>query len=170
MGCGKTTVGKILANEFEYQFVDLDQMIEKNANACIQDIFKNLGEEEFRKMEHQSLLELSGSNNQVVATGGGAPCFFDNMEIMNNSGITVYIKMTPLELTHRLINLPLESREKRPLIARKDENEILEYIEKTLEIREPVYSIAKVITLGHTMSPENLANRIKNALDCVNMH
>ena len=170
MGCGKTTIGKLLANEFGYDFTDLDTAIELLQEKSIAEIFASEGEERFREIEHETLKTLTSKNNLVLSTGGGAPCFHNNMQLMSNSGVTIYIKMSAQDLTDRLLNLPEESRLKRPLIASKSPVELFKYIDKTLEIREQYYSLAKVTTIAHSMSPEELAHRIKNALDCVDVH
>ncbi len=170
MGCGKTTIGKMLAAEYGFEFIDLDTAIELLHEKSIAEIFATEGEERFREIEHETLKTMISNDNFILSTGGGAPCFHDNMSIMNNNGITVYLKLTPQELTDRLYSLPEESRMKRPLIAGKSPIELYNFITKTLEKREPIYSLAKVTTHAYTMTPEELAHRIKNALDCVNVH
>ena len=95
MGCGKTTIGKRLAKSLGWDVIDMDSRIENRYRKTIPDIFASEGEESFRKKERFILEELSSLENVVVSTGGGAPCFFDNIDVMNSSGLCVYIRMTP---------------------------------------------------------------------------
>ena len=93
MGAGKTTIGRDLANSMNFKFIDLDEYIEKKENSTVFDIFNKKGEKHFRQLEHYSLKELILLNNIVIATGGGTPCFFDNISIMNKYGLTIYINV-----------------------------------------------------------------------------
>ena len=95
MGSGKTTVGKKLAKSLSLSFIDLDDFIQNKYRKTIADIFAEQGEEEFRKIECRALTEVSEIEDVVISTGGGAPCFFDNMNIMNNAGVTLYIEVEP---------------------------------------------------------------------------
>ncbi|PIF03266.1 MAG: shikimate kinase, partial [Draconibacterium sp.] len=101
MGCGKSTLGKKLAQKLEMQFIDMDCFIEERNYKSIAQIFEGYGEETFRKKEQKALKELSEFTNVVIATGGGAPVFFDNIEVMNQTGITIFIDVTTEELVKR---------------------------------------------------------------------
>ncbi len=140
MGCGKTTVGKRLAHLINYQFFDLDEMIVAKNGISIASLFEKEGEESFRILEAQALTEIFNKHKVVVATGGGAPCFFDNMERMNQHGVTIYIKLTPKALKDRLKN----AKEQRPLLKNKTEDALMDYIEQMLQKREPFYQKAQV--------------------------
>lgn len=139
MGCGKTTLGKKVANQLKYDFIDLDQLIEKRAYLTINEIFTKKGEEFFRVLEKQLLIELSLSENTVVAVGGGTPCYFTNMEIMNQTGETFYFQRPVKELFNRIVN----ARDNRPLVKDKSEEELLVYIEDLLNKREAFYLKSK---------------------------
>ena len=139
MGCGKTTLGKKVANQLKYDFIDLDQLIEKRAYLTINEIFTKKGEEFFRVLEKQLLIELSLSENTVVAVGGGTPCYFTNMEIMNQTGETFYFQRPVKELFNRIVN----ARDNRPLVKDKSEEELLVYIEDLLNKREVFYLKSK---------------------------
>ena len=145
MGCGKTTLGKHLATETGFTFVDLDGFIEQKYHKTVAEIFSELGQDKFREIETAALSEVALFENVVIATGGGAPCFFNNMEIMNNAGLTVYIKMTPAQLAERLEH---SRAGKRPLIAGKSGPELLEFIENGLSQREQYYLQAKFLVAG----------------------
>ncbi len=141
MGAGKTTVGRVLAKELGLQFYDLDWYIETRFCKKVSDIFAAEGEEGFRKKERAMLHEVAEFENVVIALGGGAPCFFDNMEYINQQGDTIYLKGTPDVLYQHL----LMAKGKRPLLEGKTKEELKEYIQESLEKREPFYSKAKNI-------------------------
>ncbi len=134
MGSGKTTLGKQLAQKLNYNFIDTDQTIEELIGIDIPTLFQTKGEDYLRNLEHR-LIETIKVKNTVIATGGGMPCFYDNMEQLNQIGITVYLKYSPEELFERLAN----DTYKRPLIANKSKEELYQYIEETLKKREPFY-------------------------------
>jgi shikimate kinase len=102
MGCGKSTIGKRLAKEKRWAWLDTDRFIENRFRKSISDIFSEYGEEKFREIEHKILLEVSEYENVVISTGGGMPCFYNNMEIMNATGTTIYLKLDEKTLFSRL--------------------------------------------------------------------
>ena len=140
MGAGKTTIGKRFASKIGYQFIDLDDYIEKKNKHSIDSIFRLVGEEGFRKVENKALLEVSLLKKTVISTGGGTPCFFDNITIINNTGTSIYLKYSSKFLHHRLTR----AKKKRPLIEEKKDN-LLNYIEEILNIRDPYYLRAHYI-------------------------
>ena len=168
MGSGKTTVGKRLAISLSLSFIDLDDFIQNKYRKTIAELFAEIGEEEFRKIESKTLREVSEIEDVVISTGGGAPCFFDNMKIMNNAGITLYIEAEPEELAARL----LASKTVRPLIVSKSEDELIPFIRKHLSQRERYYKSAQIIY--HTdkmitkedinLTIEGIEERLKNKL------
>ena len=98
MGCGKSSIGRPLAKRLGLKFVDMDTEIERRCGVSVQQFFADRGEEAFRRLERELLRELTSAEDTVVATGGGVPCFFDNMELMNGAGVTVYFKLAPEKL------------------------------------------------------------------------
>ena len=102
MGSGKSTAGRKLASQLNWSFIDLDEKIQKMEGMKIPDIFSIKGEPYFRKLETQALQELKLETNTVISTGGGTPCFGDNMDFMLDFGLTIYIRMTPVSLKNRL--------------------------------------------------------------------
>jgi shikimate kinase len=156
MGSGKTTAGYKLASRLGYRFIDLDRQIEENEKMSINDIFSKYGESWFRQKEASVLRTLEDIDNIVVSTGGGLPCHAENMAWMNNHGITVYLKMTAEALFQRL----LKAHKERPLLKDKTNAELLNYIMKTLEQREPAYSLAQYTVEGKNLDVDNLRNLI----------
>lgn len=141
MGSGKTTVGKKLAAYLSLSFIDLDHFIEGKYMKTIPQLFEEFGEEKFRKIESVALQEVTAFEDVVVSTGGGTPCFYDNMEVMNNSGVTVYIEADAEELTNRL----MASKGVRPLIKGKSREELLPFVAEHLAERDHFYNEAKII-------------------------
>lgn len=141
MGSGKSTAGRKLASQLNWSFIDLDEKIQKMEGMKISDIFSMKGEPYFRKLETQALHELKLESNAVISTGGGTPCFGDNMDFMLSSGLTVYIRMTPISLKKRLEG----SAEGRPLLKEIDRKDLQKYITAKLAEREKWYSRAEII-------------------------
>ena len=148
MGCGKSTVGKILARKLDMEFVDTDSIIEDLFRTPINEYFKFLGEEKFRETERKTLEEVIKHDDLVVSTGGGLPCFNNNIDIMNEKGFTIYLKLSPAALFHRLIN----SKRKRPLLTGMKDEELKTYIETKLKEREETYNKAKLIYSGESIN------------------
>lgn len=136
MGAGKTTAGKSLAKKLNWTFCDLDHYIESRYQKTISQIFEIYGEEKFREIEKKMLEEVSDFENIIIATGGGTPCFHNNIETMKMKGLTIYLHATPEVLGKRLIL----AKEKRPLIANKSEEELIDFINKTLLVRDVHYN------------------------------
>ena len=139
MGCGKSTLGRRLSEYLGLQFVDMDHYIEMRNHKTIPQIFAEEGEPEFRKKERKALEELSEFTDTVIATGGGAPCFFDNVDLMNETGKTIYLNIDPAILAERL----LKSKTERPLIQGKSREELITFIDETLKKRNRYYKQAK---------------------------
>ena len=156
MGCGKSTFGKRLAKKLDCPFVDLDDEIEQRAGKSIDELFKMEGESVFRKMEQEALLDTIIHKKAVIATGGGTPCFEDNMEFMNAEGVTVYLRMSPLSITHRLEN----AKKIRPLVHGRKGEELNEFIKKTLSARESYYLQSHCIIKGETVKPDQVISLI----------
>jgi len=144
MGSGKSTAGRKLASQLNWSFIDLDEKIQKMEGMKIPDIFSVKGEPYFRKLETQALQELKLETNTVISTGGGTPCFGDNMDFMLASGLTIYIRMTPVSLKNRLEG----SADGRPLLKKIDRKDLLEYITSKLAEREKWYLRAEIIFDG----------------------
>ncbi len=141
MGCGKTTLGKALAQKLNYKFIDLDAWFEEQNKTTIAEYFEVHGETKFREKEHEFIIESQKLTNTIISTGGGAACFYNNIKVMNQSGTTIYVKLSPQSLMNRLQN----ETTTRPLIANKTNNDLLAFIEQKLSEREPFYTQAQVV-------------------------
>ena len=152
MGVGKTTIGKKLAKRLGLDFIDLDSVIADGEYASIPQIMENIGEHYFRTIEQQYLEEVAKKENVLISTGGGAPCFFNNMEVVNGSGVSVYLKMDVKSLVNRLKN----GMDTRPLLKGKTPEELVGFITSHLANREKFYTKAKITFDALNMNPERL--------------
>jgi len=139
MGSGKTTIGKALSKETGMMFYDLDWYIESRMRKSVSQLFAERGEEAFRKIEYNMLHEVAEFENVIISCGGGTPCFFDNMEYLNQQGDVCYLKAEPEVLYKHLLMAKVE----RPLLKGKSPDELIAYIQEHLKEREPYYSKAQ---------------------------
>jgi shikimate kinase len=156
MGCGKTTLGRKLAAKLGYALIDLDHQIESITGGTVADYFSANGEDAFRKLESNTLKTYDYAENSVISTGGGTPCYFDNMDWMNENGITVYIEMSAISLAKRLE----KGMAKRPLLNNLTEEEVIRFIEEKLAERETYYKKAAVILNGMSLTADMVREAI----------
>lgn len=157
-GCGKSFIGKKLARYLNFDFVDLDDAFEEAYHLSIADFFKKYGENAFRQCEQKVLNDNLLKDNVVLALGGGTPCFGQNMQHIVENCFTVYVKMSPLSLHHRLQN----AKRVRPLTQNLNSEELMNYIEKTLARREEFYNQANVCVKGENFDLEALLSIINS--------
>jgi shikimate kinase len=160
MGSGKTTAGKKLASLLGWSFIDLDKRIEEYAGKTIPEIFSQSGEDYFRIIETQLLRNLKMCTKTVISTGGGTPCYIDNMDYMIETGLTIYLKLTPAELKGRLSH----SKGKRPLIKDLDQNELTSFIKEKLAVREKWYERSEITMDGIDFDINLLISHVKSSL------
>ena len=163
MGAGKTTFGKVLASRMNYKFYDLDKEFEKKYKITVDLFFKKYGEKLFRELEYNLLLSTGNLENAVISTGGGTPCFYNSMDWIKKNGTSIYLNLPPKVLFDRLSN----AKKKRPLVAEKNDGELLVYIEEKLKEREPFYRKADLIISGISLSVDSVISII-NRLNQIN--
>ncbi|MFZ4863771.1 shikimate kinase [Sphingobacterium sp. Mn56C] len=140
MGSGKTTWGKKLAAKLDIPFVDLDHEIVASMGMSIPEYFEKFGEEKFRLLERE-FLQKQEQREAIISTGGGTPCYYDNMEWITQHGLALYLYHTPKSLWARLSKSDVN---KRPLLKGFSEDELLTFIENKLEERAPFYEQAQL--------------------------
>lgn len=158
-GSGKSTVGGELSRLLNLPFIDTDSYIARKTGSTVSRIFEKYGEARFRELESETLEEIAKLPATVIATGGGMPCFNDNMEKMNRLGLTVYLKTTPETLCERLA-----VGSHRPLLAGKTAEELHIYVIETLRRREPYYEQAHIVLNTFREPAKLLAERIVESL------
>ena len=152
MGCGKSTLGKKLATLMKVPFYDLDSIVEHQTEMSVSEIFSTFGESGFRDIESACLKNLSTETNVVISCGGGTPCYGDNMDYMNNNGMTVYIKIPDDIIASRLFH----SENKRPLLPYQSREILKEHVSKMMLTREVFYNRARLIVEGINLNPNDL--------------
>jgi shikimate kinase len=161
MGSGKSTTGKKLASLLGWSFIDLDTKIEEDCGKTIPEIFFQFGEDHFRKIETNVLQSLKTAKNTVISTGGGTPCFGNNMDFMLDTGLTIYLKLTPNQLKKRLSG----SHGERPLIKEIGDSDLLGYIEEKLAERENWYNRAAIIVDGFNIDKTTLLKLVRKSIE-----
>lgn len=139
MGAGKTTVGKALAAELGLRFYDLDWYIESRMRKTVAQLFAEQGEEGFRRIERNMLHEVAEFEGVLISCGGGTPCFYDNMQYINQQGLTLYLKASP-EVLYKHLKM---GKSVRPLLLNKTPEEVQRFISEQLKAREQFYTRAQ---------------------------
>jgi shikimate kinase len=140
MGCGKSYIGRKIAPNLGYEYIDMDKFIETQQAMSIKQIFDEKGESYFRNLEHEFLLNIDSSQNLVISTGGGVPCFFNNIQIMNEKGLTIYLNRNKELVLSRL----KKGIDKRPLLQNLNEEELSQFYDQKLADRKQYYEQAKI--------------------------
>lgn len=153
MGSGKTTLGKKLSRLADVPFIDLDQRIEETSGMSISDYFELHGENAFRDLEEKTLKSIAPDAGAFISTGGGAPCYRDNIDWMNRHGLTLYLDLNPKVILSRLIT---SDRSTRPLLSNMDDKQLLSYIHDKLEERSTFYKKARIHINPLKLSPKNM--------------
>ena len=157
-GSGKSTLGRELAILLKLTIVDTDTEIIKNEGKSIEAIFEQLGENYFRNKEQELLHTLMEKMDLLVSTGGGLPCFFDNIDFINKKGISIFIDV-PIETIHRrLIGQRIHNR---PMLQGKTDEEVLAFLKQKYEERFPFYSKATLHIKGSTIRAKDIIEALK---------
>jgi shikimate kinase len=158
MGAGKSTAGKKLSGRLKHHFIDTDTEFEGEYGMTPAEAIKNYGEVHFREREHRLFRKLvDGSDDFVMATGGGLPCFYNHMELINSHGISVYIRMSPKSLFHRLSDSP----NMRPLLKNLEGEDLIRKITDQLKSREDFYKQADIIVKGENLDINTLIEEVE---------
>lgn len=157
MGTGKTAVGKILADKLSKEFVEMDQLIERQENKKIKDIFAENGQDHFRKLENKLLKKISSQSDLVVSCGGGVVCNQDNLDILQNTGYVFSLSASPNSIFERI-----KGSNHRPLLNVADP---LERIKELLEARKPFYKKAGIKIDTDNLSVQDVAEYILKLLE-----
>ena len=158
MASGKSSAGKKLANKMGLPFIDLDDYIEEKYNTTIRLLIYDKGMDKFREIEKESLETIVKQNeNIVISTGGGTPCYFDNMKLMNDSGVTIYLEVDIPTLVDRLMH----AKKDRPLIWGKSREDLTVYAKDLLAKRQNDYAKAKYSINGKNLKIDSLVELIK---------
>jgi shikimate kinase len=161
-GCGKTTLGKELAEALKIPFVDLDAEIEKREEMPVREIFRKRKEEYFRKSESTELERWCQSTREfVMATGGGAPVFFDNIGKINGAGKSVFLDVSAREIANRILLTPLEER---PLFANANKESLKDQIEFMRSQRLQFYNKAHLTITGDSISVAEMIEKIRTEI------
>lgn len=161
MGSGKSTVGKQLASKLGFTHLDLDDFFEETYRISIMDFFKKYDETAFRRIETKMLQKTLELTNHVISTGGGTPCFNDNMELINRNGLSVYIRMHPKSLFTRLKN----AKRPRPRTTALNDEALMQRILDDLEVREQFYQTAAIDFKGENIDVNALAGEVARRLN-----
>ncbi|HMU25714.1 MAG: shikimate kinase [Bacteroidetes bacterium] len=138
MGTGKSYWGQVWSKKYQLPFINLDARVEEKENGKVLDIFEQKGEDYFRKVEAECLRATASTERAIIACGGGTPCALDNMQWMNENGITLLLEASPAEVFE---NIKRETRS-RPLLKDKNEGELIFFIEKLMAERKAFYDRA----------------------------
>lgn len=160
MGAGKTTIGKALAKQMNLSFIDLDHYIENRFHKTIRELFRDKGEAVYREIERKLLIEVCEFEDVVISTGGGVPCFFDNMQYIKSKGRTVYLKASPQELAYRVG----PNNFTRPTLAGRSGKELTEFISRSLQERSSFYEQADLIYDAEKLRTEKEIQTVVNDL------
>lgn len=160
MGAGKSGVAKRLSARMGWQCCDTDAMFEEKYRISINDFFAKYGQDLFRKLESEILHTTAQMDKVIVATGGGTPCFFDNMKWMNDNGLTVFLSMSPKSAAVRLS----QTKKKRPLTQGLSGDEMLHFVEQQYEQRLPFYTQAQMTFKAENCDVEGIANTLIDTL------
>ncbi|MEN9399524.1 MAG: hypothetical protein RL632_625 [Bacteroidota bacterium] len=156
MGAGKTQLGRSLAQSLNIRFINSDSEIEQQTGMTTGQIFEQYGEDYFRTLEKEFLQNFNADNSFVLATGGGTPCYNDQMTVLNALGTTVYLQCSNETLFSRLKN----ERDHRPLIAGLSDDELRDAIDFRMKQRESIYQLAQIVLPENEQTVESLSQHL----------
>lgn len=162
-GSGKSTLGRSIAKRLNYTFTDLDALIVAQERMPIPTIFGEKGELYFRQVEQAALHATEAMERVVIATGGGTPCFFDNVHWMKSHGITVWLDISPATIAARINGNPEASRQ-RPLFAGKSKAQIVATLTEMHRSRLPFYKLAHLRVTEREARPHLVVLKLQDLI------
>lgn len=160
MGAGKTTAARRLANRLGWEVVDTDDMFEEKYKISVCDFFSKYDEALYRKLESEVLKSTESLENVVVSTGGGTACYFDNIDWMNQHGLTIFLRISEKAVVDRL----LHAKRKRPLAVGKSEEELADFVAQHYTSRLPFYEKAQITVKSEDLDIDGLTEKIKERM------
>ncbi len=158
MGCGKSTIGRKLKQRLEWEVVDTDKIIEQNEGCSVAQIFETRGEEYFRELERGVVETLAKqSEDCIVSTGGGLPIWGDNMSMLNDVGVTIYLNRTAENIASRL---SANGRYKRPKLRGLNDEELVAFMSENISQRETTYKKAKLVIDAVPLTDDEILDMI----------
>ncbi len=158
MACGKSTIGKRLHKKLNIDLYDTDKEIVELAGLTVAEIFDSKGEEYFRTQESSMIKSLIDNNiNAVISTGGGAPMWGDNMKLMNQAGLTIYLSRTAENIAQRV---SVRGREKRPKLRGLSDEELIDFMKKGIAERDERYREAKLVIEADSYTDDMIIDAI----------
>lgn len=157
MGSGKTTTAKRLARRLEMEWYDTDRMFEERFHISVNDFFQKYDEPLYRRLETEMLHSTEQFENAIISTGGGTACFNDNMDWMNQHGLTLFLRVSPQTAYDRL----LHAKVKRPLAVNKTPTELQAFVNECFAERLPFYEQAQITIKGEDLDLETLVKTIQ---------
>ena len=157
-GAGKSTIGKLLAAKLSYPFIDLDDVIRFETGRTIEDIFEKDGESHFREIEGIYLRKVATTEDRVIATGGGTPCYNQGMDFIKKNGLSIFLNTPVEQVTERLYG---SGSVQRPMIKGKSKTELHDFLAEKLSERLPFYTKSD-FSIDTTLSetPEKIASML----------
>ena len=157
MGAGKTTAARRLAQRLGWEVADTDDLFEAKYKISVCDFFNKYDEPLYRKLESEVLKETEKLENVVISTGGGTACYFDNMDWMNQHGLTVFLHISQKAVVDRLVH----AKRKRPLAEGKSEEELVAFVEQHYTGRLPFYEQAHITVKAEDLDLDSLMKQIE---------
>lgn len=161
MGSGKTTIAKRLANRLGMEWYDTDRMFEERFHISVNDFFHKYDEPLYRRLETEMLHSTAQFDQAIISTGGGTACFNDNMDWMNQHGLTLFLKVSPQTAYDRL----LHAKVKRPLAVNKTPEELMTFVKACFAERLPYYEQAKMTIKGEDLDLQQVVTTIQGIIN-----
>jgi len=160
MGSGKSTTGRKIASSLRWSFIDIDRLIEEDNGLSVADLFAIRGEQYFREAERKALITASARSRTVVACGGGTPCSTENIAIMKETGVIMYLKL-PVDI---LVSRLEKSKTVRPLLMKNGETDLAVRVQELLAKRAVWYEQADIIAEGYNTTAEKLTIQLADLI------